>query len=437
MKKLFTLCLVAMSLAAVAQSQHRISCGNEYLLDLTEQRHPGYKAAVQQAFDRAKNHSASRATNAVTYTIPVIFHVVYGAATENLDDSILQSQIDVLNADYSRTNADAGNTIPYFDTVAADTRIQFTLHSTVRVQTSNTFTLDLFTGMPDSLIKYSAAGGDDAIDPDHYLNIWVVNLQPSLFGQLLGYSYPPDGLPNWPSGQSSAAPQPGYDGVVLDYRTVGANNPNPLNFSGMNLVIRGRTGTHEVGHYLGLRHIWGDGATFGTNDCQQSDGIDDTPFANTQSNFDCNTARNSCSQVEAYYAANAPDMVQNYMDYSSETCMNLFTKGQAELMQNTLEVNRPNLAIKSYPAGISGVNTDAIRIYPNPSTGTVYVRYTEASNPFTAVAVYNMLGEAMNVNTTAASGAVKLDMSALSGGVYTIDLIKGTEHTTRKVVLNK
>ncbi|MBS1623902.1 MAG: T9SS type A sorting domain-containing protein [Bacteroidetes bacterium] len=437
MKKLLTLWLLAISLAAAAQSQHRIFCGNEYLPDLTEQHHPGYKDAVQQAFDRAKNHSASRATNAVTYTIPIIFHVVYGTAAENLDDSILQSEIDVLNADYSRTNADAINTISYFDSVGADTHIQFTLHSTVRVQTSNQFTLDLFTGLPDSLIKFSAAGGDDAIDPDHYLNIWVVNLQPSLFGQLLGYSYPPDGLPNWPTGQSSAAPQPGYDGVVLDYRTVGANNPNPINFSGMNLVIRGRTGTHEIGHYLGLRHIWGDGATFGTNDCQQSDGIDDTPFANTQSNFDCDTTRNSCSQIEAYYGANAPDMVQNYMDYSSEECMNLFTRGQAALMQNTLEVNRPTLATKSFPLGVTEAAAAAVSIYPNPSTGVVYVRSAEGMDAATTVVVYNMLGEAMGVNTVAQAGALKLDMSNLAHGVYTIDIVKNGAHTTKKVVLSK
>ncbi|MBS1686374.1 MAG: T9SS type A sorting domain-containing protein [Bacteroidetes bacterium] len=437
MKKLLTLWLLAISLAAAAQSQHRIFCGNEYLPDLTEQHHPGYKDAVQQAFDRAKNHSASRATNAVTYTIPIIFHVVYGTAAENLDDSILQSEIDVLNADYSRTNADAINTISYFDSVGADTHIQFTLHSTVRVQTSNQFTLDLFTGLPDSLIKFSAAGGDDAIDPDHYLNIWVVNLQPSLFGQLLGYSYPPDGLPNWPTGQSSAAPQPGYDGVVLDYRTVGANNPNPINFSGMNLVIRGRTGTHEIGHYLGLRHIWGDGATFGTNDCQQSDGIDDTPFANTQSNFDCDTTRNTCSQIEAYYGANAPDMVQNYMDYSSEECMNLFTKGQAALMQNTLEINRPMLATKSYPLAVSEAAATTVAVYPNPTTGIVYVRSAESTDAATTVVVYNMLGETMGVNMVTQAGALKLDISSLAGGVYTIDIVKNGAHTTKKVVLSK
>lgn len=438
MKKLITLSLMLISLCAIAQNQPRLICGNEFLEAKMEQRIPGYKAAVKYSFDQAKRHHTARSAG-VTYTIPIIFHVVYNpdSANQNLDDSILLSQIQVLNDDYSRHNADTGNTLPVFDSVAADTHIQFVLHSTQRVATSNTFTLG-FGGLPDSTIKYTAAGGDDAVDPDHFLNIWIVNIQASFFGQLLGYSYPPDSLANWPLG--SAATQKPYDGVVLDYHTVGANNPNPLNFNGMNLVIRGRTATHEIGHYLGLRHIWGDGTNFiqPANDCMQSDGIDDTPFANAESAFDCTTARNTCTSIDAYYGIDVPDMVQNYMDYSAETCMNLFTKGQAALMQGSLEHQRSTLATRSYLTAVSEVNAaTALIVYPNPTSGIVYVPYTESSNPYTTIMVYNMLGEAIAVNQSSASGSVKLDLSTVPGGVYTLDIIKGSQHIAKRVVVSK
>ncbi|MCW3127782.1 MAG: hypothetical protein JWO03_3440 [Bacteroidetes bacterium] len=432
MKRLITLSLLAISLSAIAQSQPRILCGNEFLPDIMEQRIPGYKAAVRHSFDQAKQHSPQRQAG-YTYTIPIVFHVVYGSPAENLDDSIIMSQLQVLNDDYSRLNADTSNTISYFDSVAADTHIRFVLQGIQRVSTVNSFSFSFF-GLPDSLIKFTAAGGDDAVDPDHYLNIWIVNIQASFFGQLLGYSYPPDSMANWPLG--SAATQKPYDGVVLDYRTVGANNPNPLNFGGMNLIERGRTGTHEVGHYLGLRHIWGDGATLGANDCHQSDGIDDTPFANTQSNFDCDTTRNSCTGVETYYGADAPDMVQNYMDYSAETCMNLFTKGQAELMQGTLDHSRPLLATKTATA-IKQISPSALTIYPNPATGIVFIPYSENTNPYTSIQVSNMLGENISLSQSAASGAVRLNMSSLPMGIYTIDITKGTQHIVKRVVVSR
>jgi hypothetical protein len=438
MKKLITLSLLLISLGAIAQNQARLLCGNEILEDKMEQRIPGYKAAVKYSFDQAKRHNAAR-SGGVTYTIPIVFHVVYNpdSAAQNLDDSILLSQIQVLNEDYSRHNADTSNTIPVFDSVAADTHIQFVLHSTQRVATTNSFTLG-FGGLPDSTIKFTAAGGDDAVDPEHFLNIWIVNIEASFFGQLLGYSYPPDSLANWPLG--SAATQKPYDGVVLDYHTVGANNPNPLNFNGMNLVIKGRTATHEIGHYLGLRHIWGDGTNFiqPTNDCMQSDGIDDTPFANAESSFDCTPTRNTCTSIDAYYGIDVPDMVQNYMDYSAETCMNLFTKGQATLMQGTLEHQRSTLPTRSYPTAVSQVDaTAALVIYPNPTSGMVYIPYTENVNPYSSVQVYNMLGESLTVNQSAGSGSVRLDMSSVPAGVYTLDILKGDEHIAKRVMVSK
>jgi hypothetical protein len=131
-------------------------------------------------------------------------------------------------------------------------------------------------------------------------------------------------------------------------------------------------------------------------------------------------------------------MVQNYMDYSAETCMNLFTKGQATLMQGTLEHQRSTLPTRSYPTAVSQVDaTAALVIYPNPTSGMVYIPYTENVNPYSSVQVYNMLGESLTVNQSAGSGSVRLDMSSVPAGVYTLDILKGDEHIAKRVMVSK
>ena len=430
MRKISTtiLCLFV-ALFLQAQTTKKL-CGQEMLMQHLETRYPGYKAAVDKAFTTAQNHKVNRSGG--VYTIPVVFHIVWKDPKENLDDSIIQSQIDVLNEDYSRTNPDAGNTRPVFDSVAGDAMIQFQLKEVIRVQTTNTFSTG-FSALPDSLIKETAFGGDDAADPARNLNIWIINIAPSFLGQLLGYAYPPAALANWPVGQE--APKLGWEGVVLDYRTIGRNNPNPLSIQGGGTqVVRGRTATHEIGHYLGLRHIWGDGGIFGPNDCMQSDGIDDTPFANAQSNFDCNTTSNTCTGIETHYNADVPDMIENYMDYSAETCMNLFTRGQADLMRGVLENQRAELPVVN--TSITTVkNAIEFSVFPNPSAGIFRLKVA-GINDNTKIEVKNFLGETI-LNTTAVNGTTTLDLREVPNGIYTVEVVASGNRAVKKIVLSK
>ena len=199
----------------------------------------------------AQQRAASQ--NAII-TIPVVFHVVYASSAENISDAQIQSQLDVLNDDFRRLNADADNTWPQ----AADTEIEFCLASfdpqgnpsngILRVPT----TVSGF-GTNDA-VKSSSSGGSDAWPAGDYLNFWVCNIG----GGILGYA-------QFPGGSDAT------DGVVCGYQYTGtigtATSPFDL----------GRTATHEVGHWLNLRHIWGDGA------CGASDFVDDTPrFRRTQ-----------------------------------------------------------------------------------------------------------------------------------------------------------
>jgi len=348
-----------------------ILCGNEVLDHILKNRYPELRQAFQSSFEENLRRPVTVADRSPK-TIRVVVHVVWNNPEENLADSIIQNQIAVLNEDYNRQNADTANLRAAFQPVAGNPQVTFELVETKRVQTSALFELDLFGTSILANLKTSSEGGSDARDPEKYMNIWICKIQPISFGgvtigQVLGLAFPPNNLGNWPP--DSGAPTATQDGVVLDYHIVGRNNPNTIAIPGGtgNLVVRGRTASHEVGHYLGLRHIWGDGGILGLpNDCNQSDGIDDTPFANAQSAFDCDKTRNTCSKIEPFYNTDMPDLIENYMDYSSEDCMNMFTQGQATLMQNVLDGPRKSLVQTSSSPAVAAESAMPV-LFPNPA----------------------------------------------------------------------
>ncbi|MFN8277349.1 MAG: M43 family zinc metalloprotease [Chitinophagales bacterium] len=276
------------------------SCATMHNLERLQMADPGYAARMQEIETFTQNYLANHPAenNRAVVTIPVVVHVVYNTATQNISDAQIQSQIAVLNADYAATNSDKSQTPSAFSSLIANTNIQFCLAQRtpagaattgiVRKSTTSTSFID------DDKVKYAAQGGDDAWDATKYLNIWVCNLG----GGLLGYA-------QFPGGANAT------DGVVINYTAFGNTGTaaSPYN--------KGRTATHEVGHWLNLRHIWGD-ANCG------SDLVNDTPTQQT-SNYGCPTYPHvTCS--------NAGDMSMNYMDYTDDACMYMFTAGQSTRM---------------------------------------------------------------------------------------------------------
>ncbi|MDQ3192887.1 MAG: M43 family zinc metalloprotease [Bacteroidota bacterium] len=273
-------------------------------------------------------------------TIPVVVHVLYhpDSSNQNILDAVIQSQIDVLNEDFRRTNADTSDTRQVFHKYAADAGVQFQLASvdpngsptTGITRTSTTSSFSPLGGM--DRMKSSTTGGKDPWPSDKYLNIWVCDMSFFGFVFVLGYAqFPGD--------------DPLTDGVVIQYQHFGrTNNPNaaPANI--------GRTATHEVGHWMGLYHIWGDD----NGTCTGSDSIADTPNQGNNSNSDCDKTINSCMDSPFDY----PDMVENYMDYSSDNCMNIFTKGQSQRMWGVLETYRQTLFTSN------GCGSEDIQILP-------------------------------------------------------------------------
>jgi len=241
-------------------------------------------------------------------TIPVVVHVLYKTSAENISTAQIQSQIDVLNEDFRRTNSDANNTWSQ----AADTQIEFCLttidpsgNATTGITRKSTTKTSWGT---NDAMKKSSQGGVDPWDTSKYLNIWVCNIG----GGILGYA-------QFPGGSAST------DGVVNSPQYFGRTGTATAPFN------LGRTATHEVGHFLNLRHIWGDGG------CGVDDFVSDTPESDA-SNGGCATTHTSCGTL---------DMVQNYMDYSDDSCMNLYTQGQKTRMRSVLEAggSRRSLAL--------------------------------------------------------------------------------------------
>jgi hypothetical protein len=228
------------------------------------------------------------------------------------------------------------------------------------------------------------------------------------FTALLGYATPPANLPNWPGNPTAGM----KDGVVVQYQAFGSNNPNNLLLGGASHTVLGRTLSHEVGHYLGLRHIWGDG------DCTNQDGIDDTPNALDQSEG-CDTTANTC--VDDIYGIDLPDMLENFMDYSNEDCQNSFTKGQVDLMHGVLENQRYDLVYNN-PASVSTEEL-AATIYPNPTSNVLNIQLD--NGVVDAIEIYNAYGQKL-MSSEESNSAIQLDVSDLKQGVYFVRIFTNT-----------
>lgn len=228
-----------------------------------------------------------------TIEIPVVFNVLYRTAAENISDARLAEQIDVLNKDFGATNSDITKIPSEFSTVAAgNTKIKFRLVKTVRKSTT------IRSWKTNDAMKKSSTKGIDATNPTQYFNIWVVGDMSSI----LGYATFPESAGLWNDGVVLAAPFVGVTGASAPYNL-------------------GRTATHEVGHYLNLRHIWGD-ANCG------SDLVADTP-TQTTANYGNPTypLYNTCGGVTRSV------MFMNYMDYVNDASMVMFSVGQRDRMQ--------------------------------------------------------------------------------------------------------
>lgn len=311
---LLSLLFSALMLSNVFAQQVR-NCGTMGHLHEAELNDPKLQSRMQEIEVRSqewiRNYKNIGNKSAVVVTIPVVVHVVYNTAAQNISDAQIQSQLNILNQDFRKLNSDISLVPSVFSGLAADCEIEFCLakrdpngNATTGIVRKST-TVTSFSSNDN--IKRNANGGSDPWNTSQYLNIWVGNLS----GGLLGYA-------QFPGGSAST------DGVVCLYTAFGNTGVAAAPFN------KGRTATHEVGHWLNLRHIWGD-ATCG------NDQVNDTP---TQQ-----TANYGCPAFPRVTCSNGPngDMFMNYMDYTDDACMYMFTSGQKSRMLAALNTTRASL----------------------------------------------------------------------------------------------
>ena len=375
------------------------------------------KSALNPKLNEVTN--ANKATSITV--IPVVVHLVYNTTAQNISDAQIRSQINVLNADFRMKNADTLPISHPFWTATADAGIEFCLATTdpngdpttgiIRTFTSTTkFDYDTINNWSD--VKFTVTGGADNWDPHRYLNVWVCNLT----GSVLAISTFPSELVSTPD----------EDGIVVNFRFVGEGGTSlpPYN--------HGRTLTHEIGHWLGLAHIWGD-AFCG------DDFVADTKPAESE-NYGCpsfpHRPNNLCGGD-----ANG-EMYMNYMDYVDDHCMNMFTFGQATKMQATLSTLRSSIVSShkcTSTAGIEEANLFRFSIYPNPAKDIVEVYFgNQILSNSTTISIIDEWGEIVfKQSALAVQESIQLDISSLSNGFYTIQISDGIVHGVKRLIVLK
>ena len=317
--------------------------------------------------------------NISNYTIPVVVHVLYSNDEQNIPDEQVFSQIDVLNQDYNLLNNNLSLVPDQFIDVIGNVGFDFCLvqnnldgnifNGINRVYTN----VDSFQGFNDDM-KSSDTGGVDAWDTNEYLNIWVCNLS----GNLLGFATMPGDVDSM------------YDGVVIDYNYFGVNlnASNPYNL--------GKTVTHEVGHYFNLEHVFYAG-------CSDWDNCEDTPPVSS--------ATYGCPESQQESCGNTLTMTMNYMDYTDDACMCMFTECQADIMVSTLLNERSGLLENtSCNTGLDN-ELNMLTIYPNPFTS-----YLQVSVLNTTIIIFDLFGRVVFSKYVTNDGL--LNLTHLNSGLH-------------------
>lgn len=416
-KKLLIL-LLAVSASMYAQTGQRPTCSTMEHLASMKQENPNLEAEMRSYNEGLQQWIAANESNLQknreVITIPVVFHVVYRTAAENISDAEVQSQLEAMNADFMGTNADAATNIPAaFKGVAGNPQIQFCLaqrtptgqatNGIIHKQTTKTSFSD--TGDP---VKFSSKGGDDAWDTKRYFNFWICNLGSSL----IGYA-------EFPKGTTTNT-----FGVVSNYKytgTIGAAKP----------FDKGRIGAHEGGHCFNLYHIWGD-ANCG------NDNVSDTP---TQK-----AATSGCPTFPRVTCSNSPngDMFMNFMDYTDDVCLAMFSKGQVVRMLAVIN-NAPYNALKTSDGCKPPINTgitegsaiNELSIFPNPTDGIVTVSFVSAEKSMHRVEVQNVLGQVLfNEELIDLNGIYSktINLQQFGKGVYTVRISNKAGEIAKKII---
>ncbi|HZH95785.1 MAG TPA: M43 family zinc metalloprotease [Flavisolibacter sp.] len=416
MRAIFLSVLISGSLSLSAQR----SCGTSEYSKEQRMVNPAIAMAqatienfIQQgAIQSSAQSVAGSNSSSNVIRIPVVIHVLYNGEAQNVSEAQIRSGIDALNRDFRKRNSDTANTPWRFKGLAADVEIEFALATSDPKCSATTGINRKWTPTAewkmDDKIKASVHGGADAWDCKSYLNIWIGGMR-----KILGYASQPGGAAD-------------KDGIVINTSSFGTIATGaPFNM--------GRTAVHEVGHWLGLKHVWGD--TY----CGD-DQVYDTPV---QGNFTTgcpSTFRSSCSNGEA------GDMYMNYMDFTDDACMNLFTEGQKQRMRVLFNNGGPRASLL-HSKGLSEPWTDdsvpeetppavinEFKVYPNPAASFIVLDFShDATWIGKEIALLNINGSVVKKEKVSAK-TQRLYTAFLKPGLYFIQAQNGDQKILQKFI---
>ncbi|MFD2936523.1 M43 family zinc metalloprotease [Spirosoma flavum] len=371
-----------------------------------------------------------QAADETVYRIPVVVHVVHSNASEaiggtnngNISNEQILSQIQVLNEDYRRKEGTNGyNT----SAIGADARIEFFLATT---DPDGNFTTGITRHYYAPKSSFNVFNDDVLLSQiaywpsNRYLNIWVTKID-----SYIGYTQFPtaaDTLKGLPGSTNEFT-----DGSIIDYRYFG-NKIGTVNSS--SLYALGRTATHEIGHWLGLIHTWGDG-----NGCNE-DYVADTPLTEDRSDVSQLT---TCKQTYSTCISGKQtrDLVEDYMNYWPDACMNLFTAGQVARMRlvMTLSPRRVQL-LKSVSSPLAETDVLTINVYPNPTTTSPSLDVQLKGFQTFSVDLFDATGRQLRTDTytDSPSTRVTLSVNGLATGVYIVRVKTGSEITSKRLLVH-
>jgi Pregnancy-associated plasma protein-A/Secretion system C-terminal sorting domain len=345
----------------------------------------------------ANDHGVKAIEQVAVITIPVVVHILWNQHSEDIPDAQIRAQIASLNKDFSGTNADNALVPAYFKHLATGTGIQFALARIDETEKPTTGIIRKWTTITgfgfDDRMKYTELGGSTAWNPDQYLNVWVCTLQ--------------SGVQGYASSPGSAKET---DGVVIANNVFGMQPSGPFN--------KGRTATHEIGHWLGLQHIWGD------DNCGD-DNIDDTPPQ-------YGPTRGCPSGVKLSCGTNITgDMYMNFMDFTDDACMCMFTNGQREHMRSLFEPVGARNALLFSPAlngplppesPLPSSENATLQLFPNPAINIITIRTDDSVDLIgKTYRIFNFLGQVVG-SAVINNHQQKIIIAQLPDGIYYIQI---------------
>lgn len=375
-------------------------CGTENKRFEALARNPGLIKERQIIEEFTKNwidkEDAAKSGQTVV-KIPVVVHVVWRTADQNISDEQIKSQIDILNKDFRKLNSDANKTPAFFKNLVADVGIEFCLAArdpagmvTNGITRTKTTVVDI--GDKDRW-HTTLRGGKDPWNNKKYINIWVCEAGEDLYG----FAFLP-----------GTADPPEADGLVISSQYFGSMGTAIASFPNH----KGRTTTHEMGHYFNLEHLWGPDES----ECEEGDEVEDTPLQ-FEATYDCASypLKDECSPTDNGI------LFFNYMDYVDDECMYMFTEGQKKRMNASLNGFRSTLLGQTNcslsTSTEDNLTENQIQIYPNPASGYLQViSKNRSSEKPSTLYLFDFMGRMLQSKTS--FGACTFDIAGYSPGVY-------------------